>query len=223
MTGPDLAAIRGARHPVRLTLVERYLEHRVRSRRSNINLRPAVAALAAVQQYAKITDEAGARSNPQMTRIAGDLADVAAVDLSFDVKRLQRHVTPMVATIRAAEDAGASNSEHRIGPPATGEDAVHVDHVVVDVLAVAQIFPVLAAVGRADRAADFDRPVKAIGLAGAAVEHQDALGRIGVGRGRDVREAHADRQTRPTLAGIVAAIDLAILAPDQDHIGVMRM
>src|SRR3984893_15532915 len=112
MTGPDLATIGGARHPVRQTIVECDLEHRVRYRRSNINLRPAVAAIAAVQQHSNITDEAGARSNPQMTRITGDLADVAAVDLSFDIKRLQRHVTPMVATICAAEHAGASNSEH---------------------------------------------------------------------------------------------------------------
>ena len=100
---------------------------------------------------------------------------------------------------------------------------MHIDHVVVDVLAVVQILPVLAAVGRADRAADFDRAVEAIGLAGAGIEHQNALRRVGAGCGRDLGKAHADRQTRPMLAGIVAAVNLGILASDQDHIGVMRM
>ena len=113
--------------------------------------------------------------------------------------------------------------EHRARPPAAGQDAVHVDHVVVDVLAVAQIFPVLAAVGRADRAADLDRAVEMVRLAGAGVEHQDALGRVGARRGRDLGKAHADRQPGPALAGIVAAVDLAILAPDQDHVGVVRV
>jgi hypothetical protein len=67
MAGPDLAAIGGARHPVRLTLVERDLEHRVRYRRAEIDLRPAVATIAAVQQDAQIADEAGAGGDPKMT------------------------------------------------------------------------------------------------------------------------------------------------------------
>src|SRR5437764_1967188 len=129
----------------------------------------------------------------------------------------------MFAAIGAAEHSGTSNREHRSWPPAAGKDTVHVDHIVVDVLAVAQILPMLAAVGRADRAADFDRAVEAIGLAGAGIEHQNALRRVGAGCGRDLGKAHADRQTRPMLAGIIAAINIAILAPDQDHIGVMRM
>jgi hypothetical protein len=62
--------------------------------------------------------------------------------------------------------------------------------------------------------------LRRIGLAGAAVEHQDALGRIGVGAA--AWEAHTTGR-RVQLAGVIAAVNLAILAPDQDHIGVMRM
>src|SRR5271167_4667942 len=102
-----------------------------------------------------------------MARVTRDLADVAAVDLSLDVQRLQRHVIPVVAAVGAAPHAGASDAEYRAWPPATGQDTVHVDHVVVDVLAVAQILPMLAAIGRTDRATDLDGAIKVIGLAGA--------------------------------------------------------
>ena len=81
VTAPDLAAIGGARHPVRLMFVKRNLEHRVRHRRAEIDLRPAVAAVAAAEQYAEIADEAGAGGEPEVPRIAGHLANVAAVDL----------------------------------------------------------------------------------------------------------------------------------------------
>ena len=94
-----------------------------------------------------------------MPRIAGNLADVAAIDLSFHVERLQRHMAPVVAAVAAAEHARARDGKHGTWPPATGKDAVHVDHIVVNVLAVAQVFPMLTAVGRTDRAADFDRAI----------------------------------------------------------------
>src|ERR1700680_3710664 len=108
-----------------------------------------------------------------MPRVAGHLADVAAVDLSLGVERFQRNMAPVVAAIGAAEHPGAGDTEYGAWPPAAGKDAVHVDHVVVDVLAVAQILPVLAAIGRADRAADLDPGVERVGLAGAGGEHQD--------------------------------------------------
>src|SRR5271154_4636598 len=153
-----------------------------------------------------------------MARVARDLADVAAVDLSLDVQRLQRHVIPVVAAVGAAPHAGASDAEYRAWPPATGQDTVHVDHVVVDVLAVAQILPMLAAISRADSATDLDRTAQVLGLDDASVENQHPLRRVGVRRRSDVGEAHADRQAGPTFARIIAAIDLAIFATDQDHI-----
>src|SRR5947207_5701764 len=87
LAGPDLAAIGSARHPGRLTLVESDLEHRVRYRRADIDLGPTVTAVAAAQQYAKIAHEAGAGGEPKVARVAGNLADVAGIDLSFDIER----------------------------------------------------------------------------------------------------------------------------------------
>ena len=100
---------------------------------------------------------------------------------------------------------------------------MHIDHVVVDVLAVVQILPVLAAVGRADRAANFDRAVEVRWLVGARVQHQHAFRRIRARCGCDLGKTQADWQTSPMLAGIVAAVDLAIFTPDKDHVGNERM
>jgi hypothetical protein len=137
VAGPDLAAVGRARHAARLTLVERHLEHRVRHRRADIDLRPAIAAVAAVQQDAEIADEPGPGRDPQMARIARHFADIAAIDVAFHVERLERHVSPMVAAIGTAPHTGAGDAEHRAWPPAADQNAVHVDHVVIDVLAVA--------------------------------------------------------------------------------------
>src|SRR3954447_2227586 len=130
---------------------------------------------------------------------------------------------PVVAVVVAAEHAGAGDADHRARPPATGQDAVHIDGIVVQVLAVAEVFPMLAAIDRADRAADLDRAVENVGLAGAGVHLQDALRRVGARSRGDLREAHADRQPRPALAAIIASVDLAILTADEDHVGVVRM
>jgi len=100
---------------------------------------------------------------------------------------------------------------------------MHVDGIVVQVLAVAEILPMLAAIGRADRTADLDRAIQHIRLAGAGIEHQHPFRRVGARRCRDLGEADADRQPGPALAGIVAAVDLAILAADEDHVGIVRM
>src|ERR1051325_9811469 len=114
--GPHLAAIGGAGHQARPALVEHHLEHRVRRWRADIDLCPAVASVLAVQQHAEIALEATARSDADMPRIAGHLADVTAIDLPLGVERLQRHVPPMVAAIVAAEHAGAGNADRSIMP-----------------------------------------------------------------------------------------------------------
>src|SRR6266851_5462068 len=219
----DLAAVGGARHTLRLALVEGEREHRMRRLEPHLDPAPAVAAVAAVQQHADLALEAAARRHPQLARSARHRADVAAVDLPLGVERLQRHVPPVVAAVGAGEHAGPADAEDGARPPAADQDRVHVDGVVVQVLAVAQILPMLAAVGRADGAADLDRTVEQLALAGAGVEPQHALGRVGTRCRRDLREADRDGQARPVFAGVVAAVDLAILAADEDYVGVVRM
>ncbi len=219
----DLAAIGGAGHVGRPTLVEGQREHRVRRLQPHIDAGPAVAAVGALQQHADIALEAGTRRDPELARIARDLADVAAIDLPLWVHRLERHGPPVVAAIGAVEHAGPADRIDRVRPPAAGQHAVHVDGVVVDVLAVAQIFPMLAAIGRAQGAADLDRGVEQLGLGGAGVHLQHPLCRVRARSRGDLREAHADRQPGPMLAGIVAAVDLAILVADEDHVGIVRV
>src|SRR3954453_12894284 len=97
-----------------------------------------------------------------MARVARHLPYVAAIDLPLGVERLQLDMAPMVAAIGAAEHAGAGDREYRARLPATCEYAVHIDHVIVDVMTVAQILPMLAAIGRTDRAADLNRAVKMV-------------------------------------------------------------
>ena len=81
----------------------------------------------------------------------------------------------------------------------------------------------LAAVGGAQGAADLDGGVEQLGLVGAGIHLQHPLRRIGARRGGDLRETHADRQSGPMLAGIVAAVDLAVLVADKDHVGIVRV
>src|SRR6266849_361466 len=94
--GPDLAAVRGARHQRRLPLVEGKLEHRVRHLVADIDTVPVVAAVAAVQQGAGLALEARPRRHPDVTRVARYLANVAAIDVTLRVERFQRHVLPVV-------------------------------------------------------------------------------------------------------------------------------
>src|SRR5712692_7889743 len=103
--GPDLTAVCGARHSRRLALVEGELEHRVRDVVADIDPVPAVAAVAAVQQGASVALETRPRRHPEMARIAGNLADIAAIDVTLRIERFQWHVPPVVAAIGAVEHA----------------------------------------------------------------------------------------------------------------------
>jgi len=49
------------------------------------------------------------------------------------------------APVAAREEAGAADGQHHAGTPAADQDAVHVDGVVVHVLAVAHVVPRRAA------------------------------------------------------------------------------
>jgi hypothetical protein len=92
--------------------------------------------------------------------IAGDLGDVAAIGLSLGIQRLQPGAAPVLAPIRAAEQARPADCEDRSRTPAPDQRVVQVNGVVVHVLTVAYVLPVLAAVEAADDAADFDRTIK---------------------------------------------------------------
>src|SRR6516225_276600 len=116
----------------------------------------------------------------------------------------------MVAAVGAVKHARPANAINRAWSPTADQHAMHVDGVIVEVLAVAQVLPMLTTVSRTDRAADLDRTIEEFGLAGAGVHHQHPLCRIGARRSGDFGKAHADRQTGPALTRIVTAVDLAI-------------
>src|SRR5437868_14627141 len=137
----DLAAIGGAGHMGRPTLVEGERQHRVRRLQPHIDAGPAVAAVGALQQYADIALEAGSRRHPELARIARNFADITAIYLAFGVELVERHGPPVIAAVGAVEHAGPADRVDRVRSPAAGQHAVHVDGVVVDVLAVAQILP----------------------------------------------------------------------------------
>src|SRR6266851_1158112 len=162
-------------------------------------------------------------SRPVFSLLAGKADSAAREGVDLGPARRRLVGDPALAAVGAREHAGPADAEDGTRPPAADQDRVHVDGIVVQVLAVAQILPMLAAVGRADGAADLDRTIEELRLAGAGVEPQHALGRVGTRCRRDLREADRDGQARPVFAGVVAAVDLAILAADEDHVGIVRV
>src|SRR5882672_10597907 len=184
--------------------------------------RPRAAVLAA-EERAKVTLEVCATGHPDRPRLPGDLADVAAVRLALRIQRLEASARPVAARIRAAEEAGAPDGEDHPRPPAADEDAVHVHGIVVDVLAVAHVFPVLAAVETADDTADLDGAVELAGVGGIGGQPQHALGRVGAGRDADFGEAHGDGELPPVLAAVGAPEDLAVLVARVHHVRVAQI
>ena len=174
-------------------IIERERKHRVRRLLTDINLGPAVAAIGTVEQYPDITLESGARGNPQFARRARHLTNVTAVNLPFGIERLERHMPPVIAAIGTLEHARTAYTVDGIRPPAAGQHAVHIDGIIIHVLAVTEVLPVLTPIDRAQRATHFDSGVDELGLGGAGVQHQDSLCRIGTRRRRDFRETHTDR------------------------------
>src|SRR5262249_4548851 len=123
--GIDLAAVGGARHALRLALVEGEREHRVRRLGPHPDPAPTGSAVAAVQQYADLALEAAARRHPQLAGRARHRTNVTAVNLPLGIERLQRHVPPVVAAIRACEHSSAADGEDSARPPTADQDAVH--------------------------------------------------------------------------------------------------
>ena len=81
----DFAAIGGAGHQRRPVFVEGQSEHRVRWLQTHIDVVPSVTAVAAIKQHAALALEIAAGRNKQLARIAGNLTNVAAIDLPFGV------------------------------------------------------------------------------------------------------------------------------------------
>src|SRR4051812_2776774 len=130
---------------------------------------------------------------------------------------------PVISAIDTAKHAGAANAEHGAWPPTTDQYAMHVQRIVVQILTVAQVLPVLAAISGAQRAADLDGCIQAVRLVDAGIEHENSLCRIGTWCRGDLGKPHAYRQAHPALTGIVTAVDLAVLVANEDHVGIRRV
>src|SRR5207249_10289981 len=108
-----------------------------------------------------------------------DLADITAVGVALGIQRLQPGAGPVLAVVRAAEQAGAADGEDHSRTPASDQHAMHVYRVVVHVLPMAHVLPVHAAVETADDAADLDGAVDLIGV-GGIIRSLDEIGRAHV-------------------------------------------
>src|SRR5882672_4232313 len=214
LAAEHLAAAGGAVHAFGLPRVEGEREYRGPRLHAHVDFRPA---------HADFALKVGARGHPDGLRIAGGLADVAAVGLPVGIQRLEPSAGPVFAAIRAAEETRAPDREDLTGAPPPDQHAVHVHGVVVHVLAVAHVLPVLAAVEAADDAADFDGAVDLVGIRRIGGQLQDALRRIGPGGDRYFWEADGDRELSPALTAVLAAIDLAILVSRVHHLRIARI
>src|SRR5207237_3417767 len=142
---------------------------------------------------ADVALEIRAGGDPDGLGIPWDLADVAAVGLALGIERLEPGARPVVAPVRTGEEPGAADGKDRPRTPARDQHAVHVHGVVVEVLPMAHVLPVLAAVEAADDPTYLDGPVDLVRVGGIDGQPQDTLGRVGPGGHGDFREAHAHR------------------------------
>src|SRR5205823_3431645 len=181
----------------------RHREHRALWLDAHVHSSPARAAVLAAEEHADLALEIPTRGHPDGLRIPWDFADITAVGLSLGIQRLEPGAGPVVALVRATEQAGAADGEDRSRTPARDQHAVHVHGVVVHVLPVAHVLPVLAAVETADHATDFDGAVDLVRVGGIDGQLEDTLGRVGTCRHGDFREADGDRELRPVLAAVV--------------------
>src|SRR2546421_12508599 len=231
MLGPALTAVgagedfttAGRRvHVPGLARVEGEGEQRAPRLDAHVHPAPARAAVLAAEQRTELAREIRAGGHPDRLRITRHFTDVTAVRLALGVQRLEPGARPVLAPVRAAEQARAAYGEEHPRPPPSDGHAVHLHRVVVDVLAVAHVLPVLTAVEAADDAADLDGAVQLAGVGGIGGQLQDALGRVGPGRDADLGEANGHRQLLPVRAAVLAPEDLAVLVTRVQHVRVAR-
>src|SRR5262249_23562027 len=156
LTGEHFTATGRTVHVLGLPLVEGNGEHGGFGLDAHIHLAPGHAAVGATEQYPSVALEIRPSGYPDGLRVARHLTDIPAVGLALGIQRLQTGSRPVPPVIGAAEEASAGNGKDRSRTPASHEDAVHVDGIIVHVVPVAHVLPVLAAVEAADDAADFD-------------------------------------------------------------------
>src|SRR5207245_11760104 len=119
--------------------------------------------------------------------------------VALGIQRLQPGAGPVLAVVRAAEQTGAADGEDHARTPASDQHAMHVYRVIVQVLPMAHVLPVHAAVETADDAADLDGAVDLIGVGRIDGHLQNALGRVGAWGHGDLCAAALPRELRPML------------------------
>src|SRR5882724_8000175 len=107
LAGEHFAAAGGAEHAPGLTRIEGEREHRGLRLHAHVHATPAHAAVLASEQHADLALKRGARGHPDRLRVAGSLADIAAVGLSVRIQGLEPPAGPVLAAVGAAEQAAA--------------------------------------------------------------------------------------------------------------------
>src|SRR5262245_8785319 len=113
----DLAAAGRAVHVPGLARVEGEREHRGARLHAHVDLCPAGAAVLAAEQHADLALEIRARGHPDRLRVAGSLADVAAIGLPVGVQGLEPRAGPVLAAVGARDPARAAHREDLAGSP----------------------------------------------------------------------------------------------------------
>src|SRR2546426_6166658 len=156
LTGEHFTAVGRTVHAPGLPLVEGDGEDGGLWLDAHVHPSPAQAAVLAAEQDADVALEIRTCGHPDGLRITRDLADITAVGLSLGIQRLEPGAGPVLAPVRAAEQAGAADSKDHSRTPAPDQHAVHVHGVVVHVLPMTHVLPVLAALEATDDTSHFD-------------------------------------------------------------------
>src|SRR3989454_9594219 len=164
LTGEHLTTAGRAVHAPGLPLVEGDGEDGGLWLDAHVQPSPAQAAVLAAEQDADVTLEIRTCGHPDGLRITRDLADITAVGLSLGIQRLEPGAGPVLAPVRAVEQAGAADSKDHPRTPPAHQHAVHRHRVLVPILPMTHVLPVLAAVDATDDTSDFDGAVDLIGI-----------------------------------------------------------
>ena len=81
-----------------------------------------------------------------------------------EITGLKPHVLPMIALIGAAKHPSPGNAEDGARPQPADQDAVRIDDIVIEVLTMAEVFPMFSTVHGADHPPDFDGAIDHIGI-----------------------------------------------------------
>src|SRR5713101_5072654 len=223
LTGEHLATAGRTVHAPGLPLVEGDAEDGGLWLDAHVHPRLAHATVLAAEQDADVALEIRTCGHADGLRITGDLADITAVGLSLGIQRFEPGAGPVLAPVRAAEEAGAADGKDHPRTPAPDQHAVHIHGVIVQVLPMTHVLPVLAAVEAADDTPDFDGAVDLTGIGWIGGQLQDTFGRVGPGGHGYLWEADGHWELLPALAAVLTPKDLAVLVTRVQHLGVARV